>query len=92
LLAKYPNYTIYGTKPAVGMLYYDDIRGAKSTTPDANGNYTYAEADGKIDDNDLQYLTNKKITTTVLGSISQLHTKDYHSLLLWVVRLVDKIC
>jgi hypothetical protein len=48
--------------------------------------------DGKIDDNDLQYLTNKKITTTVLGSISQLHTKDYHSLLLWVVRLVDKIC
>lgn len=60
LLAKYPNYTIYGTKPAVGMLYYDDIRGAKSTTPDANGNYTYAAPDGKIDDNDLQYLTNKK--------------------------------
>lgn len=60
LLAKYPNYTIYGTKPAVGMLYYDDIRGAKNTTPDANGNYTYAAPDGKIDDNDLQYLTNKK--------------------------------
>ena len=60
LLAKYPNYTIYGTKPAVGMLYYDDIRGAKSTTPDASGNYTYAAPDGKIDDNDLQYLTNKK--------------------------------
>ncbi|MEA5257823.1 TonB-dependent receptor [Arcicella aquatica] len=60
LLAKYPNYTIYGTKPAVGMLYYQDIRGAKSTTANPDGSYSYAEPDGKIDDNDRQYLTNKK--------------------------------
>ncbi|PAC28888.1 TonB-dependent receptor [Flectobacillus sp. BAB-3569] len=60
LLEKNPAYTIYGQKPQVGMVYYQDVRGAKSATPDANGNYSYAEADGKIDDNDLQYLTNKK--------------------------------
>lgn len=60
LLAKYPNYTIYGTKPAPGMLYYEDLYGAKSTTADENGNYTYTAADGKIDDSDRTYLTNKK--------------------------------
>lgn len=57
LLAKYPNYTIYGTKPAVGMLYYEDVRGAKVANGD--GTYSYAEPDGIINDNDRVYLTNK---------------------------------
>ncbi len=60
LLKKNPNYTIYGTKPAPGMIYYEDVRGQKSTTPNADGTYSYAEPDGKIDDNDRVYLTNKK--------------------------------
>ncbi|MEA5426727.1 SusC/RagA family TonB-linked outer membrane protein [Arcicella lustrica] len=60
LLAKYPNYTIDGTKPLPGMLYYEDVRGAKNATPNADGTYSYAEPDGKIDVNDRQYLTNKQ--------------------------------
>ena len=60
LLAKNPNYTVYGLKPAVGMLYYEDLYGAKSTTADENGNYSYGAPDGKIDDNDRTYLTKKK--------------------------------
>ena len=46
-------YTIFGQKLMPGMLTYQDIRGPK----DANGQYT--EADGKITDADLQYLTPK---------------------------------
>ncbi|MEA5404846.1 TonB-dependent receptor [Arcicella sp. DC2W] len=60
LLAKYPNYTIDGVKPLPGMLYYEDVRGTKNATPNADGTYSYAEPDGKIDINDRQYLTNKQ--------------------------------
>lgn len=60
LLAKYPNYTIDGVKPLPGMLYYEDVRGARNATPNPDGTYSYAEPDGKIDINDRQYLTNKQ--------------------------------
>jgi hypothetical protein len=60
LLAKYPNYSVYGVKPAPGMLYYEDLYGAKNTNADENGNYAYGAPDGKIDDSDRTYLTNKK--------------------------------
>lgn len=52
-LGKYPAYTILGTAPKPGMLYYEDIRGPK----DASGQYT--APDGKITDADLQFLTKK---------------------------------
>lgn len=52
-LAKNPGYTIYGQVPKRGMLYYQDIRGPKGA------NNVYAGPDGKIDDNDMDYLTKK---------------------------------
>lgn len=39
------DYTIFGLKPTVGMLNYQDIRGANQDTPD-----------GKIDDQDQEYI------------------------------------
>lgn len=51
LLAQNPNYTIFGLTPAPGMLNYKDIRGAI----DASGQYT--GPDGKIDANDLDYIS-----------------------------------
>lgn len=60
LLAKYPNYTIDGVKPLPGMLYYEDVRGAKNATPNPDGSYSFAEPDGKIDANDRQFLTKKQ--------------------------------
>ncbi|MGF7037498.1 SusC/RagA family TonB-linked outer membrane protein [Mucilaginibacter lappiensis] len=50
-----PNYTVYGFKPTAGMLYYQDVRGARN--PNVPGGYD--GPDGKIDDNDMIYLTNK---------------------------------
>ncbi|WP_375433724.1 SusC/RagA family TonB-linked outer membrane protein [uncultured Hymenobacter sp.] len=52
-LAANPNYTLFGDKPAPGMLYYQDIRGPK----DASGQYT--EPDGKITEDDETYLNRK---------------------------------
>ncbi|MBF9221188.1 SusC/RagA family TonB-linked outer membrane protein [Hymenobacter ruricola] len=46
-------YTLFGTAPKPGMLYYRDIRGPK----DASGNYT--GPDGKITDVDQTFLTPK---------------------------------
>lgn len=53
-LTKNPDYTVMGKKPAPGMLYYKDIRGAKD--PITN---QYAGPDGKIDENDQTFITNK---------------------------------
>lgn len=53
-LAKNPNYTIYGETPRPGMLYYRDIRGPKD--PSTN---QYAGPDGKIDDNDMDFIAPK---------------------------------
>lgn len=53
-LTAHPNYTIYGLKPAPGMLYYQDIRGQKN----ANAPGGYDAPDGIIDDNDKTFLTN----------------------------------
>jgi TonB-linked SusC/RagA family outer membrane protein len=50
LLSQNPNYTIFGSVPAPGMLNYRDIRGPV----DANGKYT--GPDGKIDGNDEDYI------------------------------------
>lgn len=53
-LTKNPGYTIFGQTPKPGMLYYQDIRGAKD--PATN---KYAGPDGKIDQNDQDFITNK---------------------------------
>jgi TonB-linked SusC/RagA family outer membrane protein len=53
-LAKNPDYTIMGNKPAPGMLYYKDIRGAKDPVTNQ-----YAGPDGKIDENDQTFISNK---------------------------------
>ena len=53
-MASHPGYLIYGKAPAVGMLNYEDVRGPK----DATGQYT--APDGKITDEDKQYLTSKE--------------------------------
>ena len=58
LLAKYPNYTIEGTAPKPGMLYYQDVRGVKTINPD--GSITYGAPDGKITEEDKEWLTRKK--------------------------------
>ncbi len=55
-----PGYTVYGQKPMAGMLYYKDVRG-----PKVNGVYT--GPDGKIDDNDMDYLTPKSSNHYNLG-------------------------
>jgi TonB-linked SusC/RagA family outer membrane protein len=52
-LADNPGYTINGKKPELGSLYYEDVRGPK----DASGEYT--KPDGKINDEDQDYLTKK---------------------------------
>ncbi|MFC7667687.1 SusC/RagA family TonB-linked outer membrane protein [Hymenobacter humi] len=49
-----PGYTLFGAAPKPGMLYYQDIRGAK----DASGQYT--APDGKITEVDQTYLTPKE--------------------------------
>ena len=53
-LAKNPSYTIYGQVPRPGMLYYQDIRGPKDAVTNK-----YAAADGKIDDNDLDFIRSR---------------------------------
>lgn len=55
-MAAHPNYTIYGLKPAPGMLYYQDIRGQKN----ANAPGGYDAPDGIIDDNDKTYISNRQ--------------------------------
>ncbi|CAG5068951.1 TonB-dependent receptor P3 [Dyadobacter sp. CECT 9623] len=49
-----PDYTIFGTAPKPGMLYYKDIRGPRQ----ADG--TYSGPDGKITEEDLDWLTHKE--------------------------------
>ena len=58
LLAKYPTYTIEGTAPKPGMLYYQDVRGLKVINPD--GTITYGAPDGKITEEDKEWLVPKK--------------------------------
>lgn len=60
-LAKNPGYTILGDAPKPGMLYYQDIRGPK----DASGKYT--GPDGKITEEDQDYLTPKSSNHYGLG-------------------------
>lgn len=60
-LAKNPGYTIYGQQLKPGAIYFQDVRGPK----DASGNYT--GPDGKIDDNDLDFLTPKSDNHYGLG-------------------------
>jgi TonB-linked SusC/RagA family outer membrane protein len=55
-----PGYTVAGQKPMAGMLYYEDVRG-----PKVNGAYT--GPDGKVDENDQDYLTNKSSNHYNLG-------------------------
>ncbi|WP_345953455.1 SusC/RagA family TonB-linked outer membrane protein [Mucilaginibacter sp. PAMB04168] len=57
----HPGYTIKGQKPMAGMLYYQDVRGPM----DASGRYT--APDGKINDEDMDYLTNKADNHYSLG-------------------------
>jgi len=60
-LAKYPNYKLFGTKPAPGMLYYEDVRGPQ----DASGKFT--DPDGTITVADQQFLTKKSDNHYGLG-------------------------
>lgn len=53
-LSKNPDYEIFGQAPKPGMLYYEDIRGAKDPLTNQ-----YAGPDGVIDENDQDWLTNK---------------------------------
>jgi TonB-linked SusC/RagA family outer membrane protein len=53
-LEKNPDYTIMGQAPKPGMLYYQDIRGPRQTDG------SYAPLDGKITEDDQEYLTNKE--------------------------------
>jgi TonB-linked SusC/RagA family outer membrane protein len=53
-MAENPNYTILNKKPELGMLYYEDVRGAKDPV---TGEYT--KPDGKITEEDQDYLTKK---------------------------------
>ncbi|HEX5655148.1 MAG TPA: SusC/RagA family TonB-linked outer membrane protein [Chitinophagaceae bacterium] len=53
-LSKNPGYTLFGQAPKPGMLYYQDIRGPKDPLTNK-----YAAPDGKIDGNDLDFITNK---------------------------------
>lgn len=59
-LAKNPGYTIFGQTPKPGMLYYQDVRG-----PKVDGQYT--GPDGKITEEDLDYLTPKADNHYQLG-------------------------
>jgi len=47
-LALHPGYTLFGLVPKPGMLYYEDIAGAKVA-----GSNNYGPPDGKIDANDI---------------------------------------
>lgn len=49
-------YTIFGQKPELGMLNYKDIRGVTSDKPD-----------GKIDENDAQYIANRSTAPVNYG-------------------------
>jgi len=60
-MAENPSYTILGKKPELGMLYYADVRGPK----DASGKYT--GPDGKITEEDQDYLTYKSDNHYGLG-------------------------
>jgi hypothetical protein len=53
-LEKNPDYTIMGYAPKPGMLYYQDIRGPRQTDG------SYAAPDGKITEDDQEYLTKKE--------------------------------
>jgi TonB-linked SusC/RagA family outer membrane protein len=50
-VAKHPGYTVFGQVPRPGMLYYDDIRGPKNATTSE-----YGPPDGKVDDNDQEFI------------------------------------
>ncbi len=52
-LEKVPGYTLFGQAPKPGMLYYQDIRGPRQ--PDGS----YAAPDGKITEDDQDWLTRK---------------------------------
>ncbi len=62
LLAKSPNYKIFGNVPKPGMLYFEDVRGPKDP---ATGLYT--AADGTITTDDLDYLNKKQNNHYGLG-------------------------
>ncbi|MDR0866138.1 MAG: TonB-dependent receptor, partial [Candidatus Symbiothrix sp.] len=47
ILAKNPDYTVFGRKPGLGMMNYQDLRGPNSDEPD-----------GKIDANDQDWIMN----------------------------------
>jgi TonB-linked SusC/RagA family outer membrane protein len=53
-LEKNADYSIFGQKPKPGMLYYQDIRGPRQTDG------SYAAPDGKITEDDQDWLTNKE--------------------------------
>ncbi|MDF2190438.1 TonB-dependent receptor [Paraflavitalea sp. CAU 1676] len=59
-VAKNPGYTIFGQTPKPGMLYYEDVRG-----PKVNGQYS--GPDGKITEEDLDYLAPKADNHYQLG-------------------------
>ncbi|HMT74596.1 MAG TPA: SusC/RagA family TonB-linked outer membrane protein [Chitinophagaceae bacterium] len=61
-LAKFPGYTIFGQAPKPGMLYFEDIRGAKDATTNQ-----YAAPDGKITSDDQDYLKSKSDNHFGLG-------------------------
>ncbi|MDR3217823.1 MAG: SusC/RagA family TonB-linked outer membrane protein, partial [Dysgonamonadaceae bacterium] len=56
LLAKYPDYTIRGEKPELGMINYKDIRGVTGDEPD-----------GKITDEDQDWTINHSTPPIVYG-------------------------
>ncbi len=53
-MAKHPGYTIYNQVPRPGMLYYEDLRGPKDPVTNQ-----YGPPDGKVDDNDLDFIALK---------------------------------
>lgn len=60
-IATRPNYKLWGAAPKVGMPYYEDIRGPK----DASGKFS--APDGKVDEEDQDYLTSKSDNHYSLG-------------------------
>lgn len=66
LLAKYPNYTIEGTKPSVGMLYYEDVNGGANYN--ADGTFAgFSAPDGIINTNDRVKLADKSSNHHSIG-------------------------
>ncbi|MDH4460630.1 MAG: SusC/RagA family TonB-linked outer membrane protein, partial [Flectobacillus sp.] len=58
LFAKYPSYTIEGTKPELGSLYFEDVRGLPVFN--ADGTFKeYGPADGKITKEDRVVLSDR---------------------------------